>query len=57
VDTFTYMFNGYGTAFEGPTKNNNQITGSWNLPAGKNQVITGEAGNVPGANFNWNFGR
>lgn len=55
-DTFTYMFNGYGTEFEGKM-GENQITGSWSLPAGKNQVVTGEAGNVPGANFNWSFGR
>jgi hypothetical protein len=55
-DTFTYMFNGYGTEFEEKMKEN-QITGSWSLPAGKNQVVTGATGNVPGAKFNWSFGR
>ena len=55
-DTFTYMFNGYGTQFEG-TMSGKQMSGSWSLPAGKNQVVTGEAGKVPGANFNWSFGR
>ena len=55
-DTFTYMFNGYGTEFEEKMKEN-QITGSWSLPSGKNQVVTGATGNVPGAKFNWSFGR
>jgi hypothetical protein len=54
-DLFTYTFNGYGTQFEG-TMSGKQISGSWSLPAGKNQVVTGDAGKVPGANFNWSFG-
>jgi len=54
--TFTYTINGYGTEFEGDIKEK-KIAGSWNLPAGKNQVITGDTGNVPGAEFNWSIGR